>query len=182
VKDVPSAKVDVLAQVCTELFAEEKRVVVTSSFTSMLKLLEGLLEKAGLSSVRITGDMSGPARKRASTQFRDGTTSILLIQLSLAEGIELPEGDAVILFEPWWNAKKEEQAVARLRRDERDKHVRLLRFVVTNSVEEGVLRLAGRKLADIEAVHAGHASASSGLTLNDIEDFFKPMPAVPDVD
>ncbi|MYM92432.1 DEAD/DEAH box helicase [Duganella vulcania] len=175
VKGVASAKLEALNEICTELLSEGKRIVITSHFTNMLKILEQHLEETGISSVRISGGMSGPARKKSSEKFRSGEVSIILIQLSMAEGIELPEGDAIVLFEPWWNAKKEEQAIARLRRDERDKHVTILRLVVSNSVEEGVLKIAAKKLADIEAVHEGHASAGGTLTLDDIEEFFRPL-------
>ena len=57
----------------------------------------------------------------------------MLIQLQLAEAIELPEGNAIILYEPWWNTKREEQAIARLRRDQRNKHVTVVRLVIPGS-------------------------------------------------
>ena len=182
VEGIPSAKSTALYEICVELLGEGKRVVISSTFRSMLDIIESDFGENRIATVRIDGSVSGAARKRASEAFRAGKVSILLIQLSMAEGIELPEGDTIILFEPWWNSKKEEQAIARLRRDERDKHVTVLRFVVSNSVEEGVLKIATRKLADIEAVHEGQSlAAGAGLTLEDIEGFFRPLP-MPDME
>jgi SNF2 family DNA or RNA helicase len=99
----------------------------------------------------------------------------MLIQLTLAEGVEIPEGDAIIIFEPWWNSKKEEQAIGRLRRDERQKHINVIRLLVPGSVEDAVVRVAESKLADIEAVQRGQTDGLGGLTLSDIDEFFQPL-------
>ncbi len=47
--------------------------------------------------------------------------------------------------------------------------------LVAGSVESGVVRVAQSKLDDIEAVQMGHAAATGGLSLDDIEEFFKPL-------
>jgi SNF2 family DNA or RNA helicase len=133
------------------------------------------LKSAGIDVVFMTVDLSGKCRKEAEDAFRQGGASVMLIQLPLAEGIELPEGDPIIICEPWWDRKKEEQAIARLRRDARQKHINVIRLLVTGSVESGVVRVAQSKLDDIEAVQMGHAAATVGLSLDDIEEFFKPL-------
>jgi hypothetical protein len=46
---------------------------------------------------------------------------------------------------------------------------------VAGSVENGVMRVAQAKLDDIEAVQAGHAAATGGLSLDDIDEFFRPL-------
>lgn len=174
--ETPSAKLQALLDICRELAEEDKKVVVVSEWTEMLKLIRTALADEGLRCDMLHGELSGPARQRASEGFRTGATQVMLIQLLLAEGIELPEGDAIILYEPWWNTKREEQAIARLRRDERDKHITVVRLVVPGSVEAGVQRVAQAKLADIEAVLHGHASErGGGLSRQDVDVIFAPM-------
>lgn len=96
---------------------------------------------------------------------------VMLLQLNFAEGVELPEGDVLVVAEPWWNEKKIEQAIARLRRDERDKSITVIRLHVPGSVEEGVKRIAQRKLDDINAVNEGGRAGSAALSAEDIEAF-----------
>ena len=165
-----------MVDICTELAAEGKKVVVVSEWTQLLKLLQLDLADAGLQTGILHGELSGPARQRVSQEFRTGSTQVMLIQLQLAEGIELPEGDAIVIFEPWWNTKREEQAIGRLRRDERDKHVTVVRLVVPGSVEDGVQRVAQAKLADIEAVMQGHATGQGGgLSREDVDAILQPL-------
>ncbi len=173
--NTPSAKLQALLDICRELADEGKKVVVVSEWTEMLKLIRASLADEGLLCDLLHGELTGPARQRVSAGFRIGATQVLLIQLQLAEGIELPEGDAIILYEPWWNTKREEQAIARLRRDERNKHVTVVRLVIPGSVEIGVQRVAQAKLADIEAVLQGHASEhGGGLSREDVDAIFAP--------
>lgn len=170
-----SAKRVALLEICQELVEDGKKIVITSEWNRLLDNIAKDLLSAGIDAVFMTGDLSGKGRKEAEDAFRHGGASVMLIQLSLAEGIELPEGDAIIICEPWWNRKKEEQAIARLRRDERQKHINVIRLLVAGSVESGVVRVAQSKLDDIEAVQMGHAAATGGLSLDDIEEFFKPL-------
>lgn len=170
-----SAKRAAIREICNELVADGRKIVITSEWNRLLENIQSDLNDEGIKSVMLYGDLSGPRRKKVSEEFRTGSAAVMLIQLTIAEGIELPEGDAIIICEPWWNRKKEEQAIARLRRDERDKHINVIRLIVPGSVELGVMRVAQAKLDDIEAVQKGHAAASGGLGMDDIEEFFKPL-------
>lgn len=171
----PSAKRMAIREICSELVDDDRKIVITSEWNRLLDNIATDLKQDGIEVVFVTGDMTGLKRKQAKEEFHNGRASVMLIQLTLAEGIELPEGDAIIICEPWWNRKKEEQAIARLRRDERDKHINVIRLLVAGSVENGVVRVAQSKLDDIEAVQMGHAAASGGLNMDDIDEFFRPL-------
>ena len=56
---------------------------------------------------------------------------------------------------------------ALLRRDERDKHVALIRMVVAGSIEETVINLADPKLDYIAALREGRALDNGKLTRYD---------------
>ena len=170
-----STKRVAILQICSELVKDGRKIVITSEWNRLLDNIAMDLKQDGIEVVFVTGDLTGLKRKQAQEQFRTGAASVMLIQLTLAEGIELPEGDAIIICEPWWNRKKEEQAIARLRRDERDKHISVIRLMVVGSVENGVVRVAQSKLDDIEAVQMGHAAATGGLSMDDIDEFFRPL-------
>jgi SNF2 family DNA or RNA helicase len=170
-----SAKRSAIREICAELVEDGRKIVITSEWNRFLDNIAMDLRQDGIEVVFVTGDLTGLKRRQAQEQFRTGKASVMLIQLTLAEGIELPEGDAIIICEPWWNRKKEEQAIARLRRDEREKHINVIRLLVAGSVERGVVHVAQSKLDDIEAVQAGHAAATGGLSMDDIDEFFRPL-------
>lgn len=168
----PSGKQAALREICEELTSDGKRVVVVSEWTEWLDLMANDLRAGEIVAASLTGTLSGPQRKAEIDRFRSGEAMVMLIQLNFAEGVELPEGDAIVIAEPWWNEKKIEQAVGRLRRDERDKSISVIRLHVPGSVEEGVKRIAKRKLDDIEAVNEGGRAGAAGLSAEDIEAFF----------
>lgn len=170
-----SAKREAILDICKELVADNRKIVITSEWNRLLHNIAADLKVEDIEAVFMSGELTGRNRLKVQEEFRTGKASVMLIQLTLAEGIELPEGDAIIICEPWWNRKKEEQAIARLRRDERDKHINVIRLIVPGSVEVGVTRVAQNKLDDIEAVQMGHAAASGGLSIDDVEEFFKPL-------
>lgn len=170
-----SAKRDAVLEICRELVGDNQKIVITSEWNKLLENINQDLQNEGIETVSLTGKLSGSKRTLAQDSFRTGNASVMLIQLTLAEGIELPEGDAIIICEPWWNRKKEEQAIARLRRDERNKHINVIRLVVQGSVEMGVIRVAQGKLDDIESVQMGQAAATGGLSMDDIDEFFRPL-------
>lgn len=166
-----SGKQAALQEICEEFTADGKRVVVVSEWTEWLTLIAADLKVEGIESASLTGKLTGPQRKSEIDRFRSGEAMVMLLQLNFAEGVELPEGDAIVVAEPWWNEKKIEQAIARLRRDERDKSITVIRLHVPGSVEEGVKRIAKRKLDDIDAVNEGGRAGSAALSAEDIEAF-----------
>lgn len=166
-----SGKQAALQEICEEFTADGKRVVIVSEWTEWLTLIASDLMAVGVEAESLTGKLSGPQRKSAIDRFRSGEAMVMLLQLNFAEGVELPEGDVLVVAEPWWNEKKIEQAIARLRRDERDKSITVIRLHVPGSVEEGVKRIALRKLDDIEAVNEGGVVGSAALSAEDIEAF-----------
>lgn len=167
----PSGKQAALQEICEEFTADGKRVVIVSEWTEWLTLIAADLQAGDIEAASLTGKLTGLQRKSEIGRFRSGEAMVMLLQLNFAEGVELPEGDAIVIAEPWWNEKKIEQAIARLRRDERDKSITVIRLHVPGSVEEGVKRIAQRKLDDIEAVNEGGRAGSAALSAEDIETF-----------
>lgn len=167
----PSGKQGALQEICEEFTADGKRVVIVSEWTEWLTLIDADLRAVGVEVASLTGKLSGPQRKSQIDRFRSGEAMVMLLQLNFAEGVELPEGDVLVVAEPWWNEKKIEQAIARLRRDERDKSITVIRLHVPGSVEEGGKRIAQRKLDDINAVNEGGRAGSAALSAEDIEAF-----------
>jgi superfamily II DNA or RNA helicase len=176
----PSVKMEAVLELLTELRAENKSVVVTSQWRELLDLIAGELDAKSMPYGMLVGGLSQKRLSEVVTGFRSGTSPILLMTLKVGESINLPEGDVIIVMEPWWNQQAIDQAVGRLTRDERDKKITAIYLIVKGSLEEGVLKIAAEKGAMIEAIEAGAAAVSAGgsggFSLQEINDMLRPMP------
>jgi superfamily II DNA or RNA helicase len=175
-KNAESAKLEYLMQTLEELLAENKKVVITSEWAEMLGLIADRLNRSGINHRMLLGNMSLKQRGVNVADFREGKSDVLLMTLGVGGvGLDIPEGDAIIIFAPWWNPKKIDQAIARLTRDDRDKTVTAYFLVIKGSLEEGVIKIGERKGEMIAAVMDGDAAAhSGGLNFDDIEMLFGP--------
>ncbi|MDD2712931.1 MAG: SNF2-related protein, partial [Simplicispira sp.] len=110
-----SAKLEQLMEVLPEMLAEGRRILLFSQFTSMLALIEAELKKRKLSWVKLTGQSQ--KRDAIIEQFTSGQVPLFLISLKAGGvGLNLPQADTVIHYDPWWNPAVEQQATDRAHR------------------------------------------------------------------
>lgn len=173
---VPSAKLDYLMAMVEELQADGRAVVIVSQWVEMLKIVSRALDDKNVGHRMLYGTgMSLTKRKTALAAFRSGRVRCLLLSLGVGGvGLDIPEGDDIVILDPWWNPKKIEQAIARLTRDDRDKRINAYHLIIKGSLEEGVLKIAERKGEMIAAVMEGGAGGVDSLAMDDIEMLFAP--------
>ena len=173
-RDASSAKLERLMEMLPELLAEGRRVLVFSQFTSMLDLIAGELDRAGIAHALLTGetaDRATPVRR-----FQAGEFPVFLISLKAGGvGLNLTAADTVILYEPWWNPAAEAQAIDRAHRIGQDKPVFAYRLIALGTVEEKMLDLQARKRGLADALLSGSATASAEITEGDLEALFAPL-------
>ena len=147
IKDAGSAKLDWLAATLPELVEDGRRILVFSSFTSFLDLVErDVLTPAKMSWLRIDG--STTERQPLIESFQAGKAPVFLLSLKAGgSGLTLTAADTVVLCDPWWNPAAEDQAFARAHRIGQDKPVMIYRLVIAGSVESRILALQARKRA-----------------------------------
>ena len=143
-KDV-GAKFELLDELLTECLEEGHRVLLFSQFTSMLDLIESLLDERGHRYVRLDG--STRDREAVVRRFQeDASLSVFLISLKAGGfGLNLTEADTVILYDPWWNPAAEEQAAARVHRIGQTVPVHIHKLITMGTVEEKILALQEAK-------------------------------------
>ncbi len=155
-----SAKLALLLELLDELLAENRRVLVFSQFTSMLALIEAELDSRSVAYTKLTGQTR--RRDEAIDRFRNGEVKLFLISLKAGGvGLNLPEADTVIHYDPWWNPAAETQATDRAHRIGQTQPVFVYKLIVGNSVEEKMLELQARKRALAAGVYAGGSTDSS---------------------
>ena len=121
--------------------------VIFSQFTSFLDILEPALDGASIPYLRFDGSMAQKARAAVLTEFANRTKGCVLL-LSLKAGgvgLNLTCASNVFMMDPWWSWAVESQAIDRVHRMGQTQEVKIVRFVVDQSIEEKMLRVQDRK-------------------------------------
>jgi len=159
-----------------EMVAEERRILLFSQFTSMLTLIEAQLKAHGLAWTKLTGQTQN--RDAAIALFTSGQVPIFLISLKAGGvGLNLPQADTVIHFDPWWNPAAEAQATDRAHRIGQTQAVFVYKLVAQGTIEERILALQERKASLSESMYSGSTGRKQPLfTEDDLAELLRPLP------
>jgi hypothetical protein len=153
-----SAKLDYLTEeLLPTLIEEGRRILLFSTFTSMLALIEEHLVKGRIPYLKLTGQTRG--RATLVEEFQKGGTPVFLISLKAGgTGLNLTAADTVIHYDPWWNPAAENQATDRAHRIGQTKPVFVHKLVCRGTIEERILELQKHKSALVEALLSDETS------------------------
>jgi superfamily II DNA or RNA helicase len=170
-----SAKLELLMELLPEMLAEGRRILLFSQFTSMLELIEEELHKRKLSWVKLTGQSQ--KRDALIEQFTSGQVPLFLISLKAGGvGLNLPQADTVIHYDPWWNPAVENQATDRAHRIGQTQSVFVYKLVAQGTIEERILALQERKAALADSIYSGSQGRKQPLfTEDDVAELLKPL-------
>jgi len=170
-----SAKLEQLMELLAELLAEGRRVLLFSQFTSMLALIEAELERAGIAWTKLTGQTH--KRDAAIERFTSGQVPLFLISLKAGgTGLNLPQADTVIHYDPWWNPAVQAQATGRAHRIGQTRQVMVYKLVAAGTIEERILALQERKAALADGLLTGAAQREQPLfTEADVAELLRPL-------
>ncbi|XP_028796938.1 ATP-dependent helicase rhp16 isoform X1 [Neltuma alba] len=148
--------------------------IVFSQFTSFLDLINYSLLKSGVSCVQLNGSMSLAARDAAIKRFTDDPECKIFLMSMKAGGValNLTVASHVFIMDPWWNPAVEHQAQDRIHRIGQYKPIRIVRFVIENTIEERILKLQEKKELIFEGTVGGSAEALGKLTEEDMRFLF----------
>ena len=146
--DGGSGKEEMLMELLPGLVSGERRILIFSQFTSMLKMLRARLDREGYQTLYLDGETPAGDRLGLTERFNGGEGQIFLISLRAGgSGLNLTGADMVIHYDPWWNPAAEDQATDRAHRIGQTKKVDVIRLVMGESIEEKVIELGERKKA-----------------------------------
>jgi len=170
-----SAKLEVCIELIQNCIAQGRKILVFSSFTSMLALIGQELHKKKLSYSLLTG-----VTRDRSTQINDfqtGITSIFLISLKTGGvGLNLTAADTVIHYDPWWNPAAEEQATDRAYRIGQNHPVTVYKLVTEGSVEEKILVMQNDKRALFDGLFQTKQQGNAAiLSAQNLAVLFQPL-------
>src|SRR5450830_1814917 len=170
-----SAKLERLMEMLPEMLAEGRRILLFSQFTSMLKLIEAELQKRNIPWVKLTGQSQ--KRDALIEQFTSGAVPLFLISLKAGGvGLNLPQADTVIHYDPWWNPAVENQATDRAHRIGQTQSVWVVKLVAQGTIEERILGLQERKALLAESMYSGAVGRKQPLfSESDLAELLKPL-------
>jgi hypothetical protein len=136
-----STKLDELDDLLGQLMDEEDRkIILFSEWTTMLNLIEPILEMRQLNYVRLDGSI--PQRKRQGLihQFRKDPNCKLFITTNAGStGLNLQAANTIINIDLPWNPAVLEQRISRVHRMGQKRPVQVFIMVTENTLEESLL-------------------------------------------
>lgn len=169
-----SAKLEYLLSVLPEMIEEGRKILLFSTFTSMLSLIEPELKALRIPYVLLTG--STKDRQTPVNRFQNGEVPLFLLSLKAGgTGLNLTAADTVIHYDPWWNPAAENQASDRAHRIGQNKAVFIYKLITRGSVEEKIIHLQQRKQTLLNDIFANDVSSGGRLEADDLQYLLAPM-------
>ena len=169
-----SSKVVACMDVILRLREHGKKILLFSSFTSVLDFIVEALKQEQISYYVLTGATNKVKRRELVAKFQEDDTAVFLISLKAGgTGLNLTAAEAVIHFDPWWNISAQNQATDRAHRIGQERTVQVFKLIMKDSVEEkiGLLQEAKKELAD--AFVEGNDGTITTMSREDIMELFK---------
>jgi len=122
--------------------------IIFSCWTRTLDLIGSSLNNALVNFQRIDGECPTAKREKILDEFTNNPNLRVLIMTTGtgAVGLNLATANRVFIFEPQWNPKVEDQAIARALRLGQEQSVQVIRYMVKGSIEQDMKTLQDRKV------------------------------------
>ncbi|KIY44892.1 hypothetical protein FISHEDRAFT_50412, partial [Fistulina hepatica ATCC 64428] len=168
----PSTKMMKLISYIQEWDCTGDKIICYSQWTSMLDLIEILFSRYGIRNLRFDGKMNRTQRDEVLAQFKkSGGPRVMLISTKCGSvGLNLVSANRIVNMDLSWNYAAESQAYDRCHRIGQEKPVFVKRLVVTDTIEERMLKLQDVKTGLAEAaLGEGSGTKLHSLSVKDIK-------------
>ena len=157
--------------------SKDKKVLIFSQFTKVLKEIGSELEKNNISYSYLDGSTKAQDRSKLVEEFNTtDKNKVFLISLKAGgTGLNLTSASIVIHFDPWWNPAVEDQASDRAHRIGQKESVNVIKLITKGTIEEKVIELQESKKELINEILDGNLENSNilkNLSSEEIIDLF----------
>lgn len=161
-----SSKVDICIDILKDYIENNRKILLFSQFTSVLKFMTNEIEKNDIKYMYLDGKTKSEDRVKLVNEFnKNSEVKIFLISLKAGgTGLNLTSADTVIHFDPWWNISVENQASDRAHRLGQKNVVEVIKLISKDTIEEKIINLQESKKALIEEIIDDSLSNSKTLS------------------
>ena len=125
---------------------DDRKIVLFSEWTTMLGLVEGLIEKHGTDYVRLDGSVPQKQRQPIVRRFQSDRGCRLFITTNAgATGLNLQAANTVVNVDLPWNPAVLEQRISRAHRMGQQRPVQVFVLVTEGTIEESLLTTLSAK-------------------------------------
>ena len=152
-----SCKLDALKILIGNLVGSGHKILIFSSYTSMLKIIMDELKKDDATKdILFYLDGQTKDRQNLVNEFEAAEKGIFLISIKAGGvGLNLVSAQDVIIFDPWWNPFVELQAIDRAYRIGQKNDVTVYKMVAANTIEEKIIEMQKNKQQDFDELING---------------------------
>lgn len=146
-----SGKLTALSRMLDDVYRNTSdKVVIVSTFTSTLDVLESFCQRKRFAFLRLDGKTKQDERVDLVNHFnRSPQSSSFVFLLSTRAGgvgLNLIGANRLFLMEPEWNPALDQQAMARIHRDGQKKHCHIYRMMVAGTMDEKIFQRQIQKM------------------------------------
>lgn len=147
-----SGKWDLFVELLDEARESQQKVVIFSQYLSMLDIIEEHVKEKGWGYAQIRGDTMD--RRGELKRFQEDPDCVVFLGSLQAAGlgIDLTAANVVILYDRWWNAARENQAIDRVHRIGQKWGVQVFKLITKETIEEKIDHMITRKGRLLEEV------------------------------
>jgi|JI8StandDraft_1071087.scaffolds.fasta_scaffold04340_2 superfamily II DNA or RNA helicase len=169
---IQSPKRELLMEYLTDAVANGHKSLVFVNFLDSIELIASDLEAQGITFLTMSGATRD--RKELVQKFQnDPSINVFIMTLKTGGvGLNLTAADTIFIFDPWWNAAAEAQAIDRTHRIGQDKVVFSYRLITKGTIEEKIVQLQHKKRELFDAVIGADSASIKSLNEADIEFIF----------
>ncbi|WP_244834089.1 DEAD/DEAH box helicase [Clostridium sp. BJN0001] len=169
-----SSKINKVLEIIDMCKKSNKKVLIFSQFTTVLKKLKEKLDKDNKSYFYLDGSTKASERVNLCERFNNtNDADIFLISLKAGgTGLNLTSAQVVIHFDPWWNPAVENQATDRAYRIGQKNDVEVIKIISKDTIEEKILKLKEEKSSMFNNLldnDTDYCMSNTKLTKNEIK-------------
>ncbi len=170
-----SSKLEQCMEIVEEATKGGHKILLFSSYTSMLGIIEEKLNEKNIKYFKLTGLTKVDERINLVDEFNSNDEiKVFLISLKAGgTGLNLTGADMVIHYDPWWNLSTENQATDRAYRIGQKNNVQVYKLITKNSIEEKIYELQKKKETLIDNVLDTKTTFISKLSKEDLMSLFE---------
>ncbi len=166
---IESGKCELLVEQLLDTLANGHKALVFVNFLAAIESISTRLDEAGVGYVTMTGATRD--REAIVDRFQnDPDCRVFLLTLKTGgSGLNLTAADTIFLYDPWWNAAAENQAIDRAHRIGQTNKVHAYKLIAEGSIEEKILQLQDLKKELFDNIISADGASLKSLSEDDIK-------------